>query len=313
MAHRSARGRSAGQHPPHAPWKPHARVPISVRIQHGPRISARAAGPEPQALPCATQHKSRQIQYESKIKKVDLRKSTETTRNQRNRSRSPFIPEINSGRYFNPPSRAKRLRNRACLFGSQSGSFRARFIFTRTTRGPRGRAWCVQANGAGARATAPPQLSNTSQGNAPLFTAKHPAPADTSRICNIAASESATLGNVPVLFLCSGQFYLATALLACPPALAQLARGTCLPHIRGSGGPKRKNDLYRTGDQNPRHPRQNFTEFRVGMNCIEPPDQRTRRPSVNWFPLRRNDLQFKRKPLLARKQRQALAPFWHDA
>ena len=29
------------------------------------------------------------------------------------------------------------------------------------------------------------------------------------------------------------------------------------------------------------------------MNCIEPHDQRTRRPSVNWFPLRATDLQFK--------------------
>ena len=37
---------------------------------------------------------------------------------------------------------------------------------------------------------------------------------------------------------------------------------------------------------NPRHPGPNFTGFRVQMNCIEPPDQRTRRPSVNWFPLR---------------------------
>ena len=62
----------------------------------------------------------------------------------------------------------------------------------------------------------------------------------------------------------------------------------------------------------PRHPRLNFTESRVrsgasptgpvGMNCVEPPDQRARRPSVNWFPLRTSDLHFKRKPMLARLQ-----------
>ena len=90
-------------------------------------------------------------------------------------------------------------------------------------------------------------------------------------------------------------------LLVCLAAPAQPARAYG-PHIRRSGPPKRKIDLYRTGDQLPRHPRPNFMEFRVGMNCIEPPDQRTRRPSVNWFPLRTNDLQFKRKPMLARKQ-----------
>ena len=75
-----------------------------------------------------------------------------------------------------------------------------------------------------------------------------------------------------------------------------------MPHIRGSGTPNRENDLDRTGDHLPRHPRPNFTEFGVGMNCIEPPDQSTRRPSVNWFALRTNDLQFKRKPMLASKQ-----------
>ena len=37
---------------------------------------------------------------------------------------------------------------------------------------------------------------------------------------------------------------------------------------------------------NPRHPGPNFTGFRVQLNCIEPHDQRARRPSVNWFPLR---------------------------
>ena len=46
----------------------------------------------------------------------------------------------------------------------------------------------------------------------------------------------------------------------------------------------------------PRHPGLNFTGFRVQlsvsptgpvqMNCVVPHDQRARRPSVNWFPLR---------------------------
>ena len=46
----------------------------------------------------------------------------------------------------------------------------------------------------------------------------------------------------------------------------------------------------------PRHPGPNFTGFRVQlgvsptgpvqMNCVVPHDQRARRPSVNWFPLR---------------------------
>ena len=119
MARRSARGHppsaSRLHHPPHAPWQPPARVPVIVRIQHDPRISAPAAQSETQALPCATQHKSRQVQYLSKRKKVDLRKSTETTRNQPNRSYGFRIPEINSARYFHPPSRTKRLRNRASL------------------------------------------------------------------------------------------------------------------------------------------------------------------------------------------------------
>ena len=62
----------------------------------------------------------------------------------------------------------------------------------------------------------------------------------------------------------------------------------------------------------PRHPRLNFTESRVrsgasptgpvGVNCVEPPGQRARRPSVNWFPLRTSDLNFKRKPMLVRLQ-----------
>ena len=119
MAQRSARGHppatSRLHHPPHAPWQPPARVPVSVRIQHDPRISAPAAQSETQALPCATQHKSRQVQYLGKRKKVYLRMSTETTRNQPNHSYGFRIPEINSGRYFHPPSRTKRLRNRASL------------------------------------------------------------------------------------------------------------------------------------------------------------------------------------------------------
>ena len=41
--------------------------------------------------------------------------STGTTRNQPNHSYGFRIPEINSGRYFHPPSRTKRLRNRASL------------------------------------------------------------------------------------------------------------------------------------------------------------------------------------------------------
>ena len=62
----------------------------------------------------------------------------------------------------------------------------------------------------------------------------------------------------------------------------------------------------------PRHPRLNFTESRVrsgaspsgpvGVNCVEPPGQRARRPSVNWVPLRTSDLHFKRKPMLVRLQ-----------
>ena len=43
---------------------------------------------------------------------------------------------------------------------------------------------------------------------------------------------------------------------------------------------------------------------------VEPPDQRTPRPSVKQFPLRTNDFAFKRKPVRAREQWQVLALFF---
>ena len=94
--------------------------------------TARAYGSGPQTLPSATQHTSRQTQHEAKIKKVHLRKSTETKRNQRNRSHSPKIPDPNSGRYLNLLGSPNQLRNRACLKYARflssaiSGSLRAR-------------------------------------------------------------------------------------------------------------------------------------------------------------------------------------------
>ena len=145
MAHRSARGQppsaSRLHHPPHAPWKPPAQVPIFARIQHDPRISARADGSEPQALPCATQRKSRQTQYESKIKKVHLRKSTETTRNQRNRSHSPKIHEINSGRYFDTPSPPKPLRKSWISDDQKPPRKKSSYSLIRNVRHPGAAVW----------------------------------------------------------------------------------------------------------------------------------------------------------------------------
>ena len=81
---------------------------------------------------------------------------------------------------------------------------------------------------------------------------------------------------------------------------AQAAEARCCCRLRLQGSV-----CIEPGDQhpqksdpltaNPRHPWRNFTGSRVllgvspagpvRMNCVEPPDQRTRRPSENWFPL----------------------------
>ena len=50
------------------------------------------------------------------------------------------------------------------------------------------------------------------------------------------------------------------------------AKFACSQTLPPRMGAKRTIDLYRTGDQARLHPRPNFLEIRVGMNCIEPHD-----------------------------------------